>query len=207
MVDEEKISLLVDAGMKYVRMGIQTGSIETLHKIYKRPGSKEQLYRAVNVLHRFIGRIDPPLYDFIVDNPWETDDQVFETLEFMLSIPRPFNYLTFSLTFYPGTELYERAKKDGYLHDEVEQVYRKDYLEPESTYINAMVKLFKYQFLPRWFLAFLINSKIRRSNLVWLPKLMLRFCRLIELSTQGIHAIIKGDWMTLKRGLKERFGI
>jgi len=102
MVDEEKIALLVDAGMKRVRMGIQTGSIETLHKVYKRPGSQEQLARAVSILSKFTDKIDPPSYDFIVDNPWENDEERYKTLEFLVNIPRPFTLLTFSLTYYPG---------------------------------------------------------------------------------------------------------
>ena len=53
----------------------------------------------------------PPCYHIILDNPWEEPEDVMDTLKVLLQIPNPFWLKLSSLVFYPGTELYERAKK------------------------------------------------------------------------------------------------
>ena len=79
MVDEERVSILVDAGMRRARVGIQTGSIRAMREVYRRPTTAVQLARTFDVLHRFSDRMDPPMYDLILDNPWETKEEELDT--------------------------------------------------------------------------------------------------------------------------------
>lgn len=204
MVDQERVSLLVDAGMNRVRMGIQTGSMRVMHQIYRRPVRREHMIHAFQVLQAFTDRIEPPMYDLIVDNPWETEEDQLETLHMLLDIPKPYHLILFSLTFYPGTELYQRARQEGLLQDDLNQVYRKNYLESERTYINGLFKLFQSQYAPRWLMVLLLHNSIRRLNWVWLPYLLYSLFHAVKLLKASWQSLLRSDWDAFTRAFRLR---
>jgi anaerobic magnesium-protoporphyrin IX monomethyl ester cyclase len=204
MVTADKVGELVDAGMKRVRMGIQTGSIEIMHGIYKRPGSKLQLQKAFQVLNQFKGRIEPPFYDLIIDNPWETEKDCLDTLELLLDIPKPYQLILFSLTFYPGTELYERAKADGLIKDEINDIYQKNYLAMKHTYTNYLIKLLQFQRAPHWLIRFLMKDQLRKRNLIFLPYTIYKLTWLGRIISEGGKAIIHRDFGAFGRAFRAR---
>jgi anaerobic magnesium-protoporphyrin IX monomethyl ester cyclase len=112
--DWTKLQLIVDAGLRLPIMGIQSGSAR-IQKLYQRHTSNEQMLRAARLIHSFRDRVSRPMYDLITDNPYETDEDRFETLQFIHSLPPPYKLSLYSLTFYPGTEIYRRAKADGFI--------------------------------------------------------------------------------------------
>ena len=59
---------LVNAGMVYVEMGIQTGS-ERIKHLYNRNESNEKIIKATELISRYLPRILPPDYHIILDNP------------------------------------------------------------------------------------------------------------------------------------------
>ena len=69
IINEERIRLLVDAGMRRAGVGIQTGSKHVMQKIYHRPCTQEQILRVFGILGKFQDRFKPT-YQYIVDNPW-----------------------------------------------------------------------------------------------------------------------------------------
>lgn len=205
MVSEEKISPLIDAGMVQIRMGIQTGSVETLHKVYNRPGSKNQILRATKILNKYAHKFrTPPLYDFIVDNPWEPEEEQLKTLTLLLEIPKPFVLNLFSLTLFPGTDLYHRASQDGLLHNDHREVYLKDNLISKRSYKNGLFELFKIQIAPHWIIKLLLNKKLQRLNWVWLPHLLYQFFYFITLIQAGWRSILRGNWGAFSRALDAR---
>jgi anaerobic magnesium-protoporphyrin IX monomethyl ester cyclase len=207
MVDEEKIGLLVDAGMKIVYMGIQTGCMRTMHQIYRRPVRREHIVQATRVLNKFVGRIDPPVYDLIVDNPWETEQDQLETISMLLDIPRPYKLQLFSLTLYPGTELCERGKREGLLRDEGDQVYLKHYiLDNKRTYINGLFKLVQSQRAPRWLMALLTHDSACHLNWAWLTFSLNGMLRIIQLLELGWRAVLSRDWNRITRYLRLYLG-
>ncbi len=131
---KEKLSPLVDAGLVEMRIGIQTaGSITK--KLYKRPHTNHQVANAINIVHEYQDKVKAK-YDIILDNPWDTGEDEKETLMFLSSVPTPFQLNLYSLVYYPGTELYNKAKKDGIIKDDLNDVYRKDYFGFKDTYLN-----------------------------------------------------------------------
>lgn len=54
-------------------------------------------------------------YELICDNPYETEDDVRETLDLLLQFPIPFSTMIFSLTFYPNYPITNRAIEDGFI--------------------------------------------------------------------------------------------
>jgi hypothetical protein len=66
--------------------------------------------------------------DFIGDNPYESVDDRLETIDLLSRLPKPFYFNYFSLTYFPGVDLTERALRDGYITpDQVEDVAEKGY--------------------------------------------------------------------------------
>jgi len=176
----QKLSLLVDAGLRELRMGIQTAS-ERTKKLYKRSHSNEQVEQAVRIINEFKEHIRLPQYDIIVDNPWETENDLIETLMFMSRLPTPYRIAHFALTFYPGTELYEKAKDDGIITDDLKDVYRKYYHDSKRTYLNGLFFLLSEYYTRRdrrispAMMSLLTNRKLRQSGLAWLLCIILKF--------------------------------
>jgi anaerobic magnesium-protoporphyrin IX monomethyl ester cyclase len=134
-VDSIKLQHLVKAGLRVAMMGIQTGSPRT-QALYNRHTSNEQIIRAARLIHTFRRHIPRPRYDLITDNPYETDDDRFETLRLIHRLPRPFRLSVYSLTFYPGTEIYNQAKADGLIEDDASRVYARNFNQVDANYYN-----------------------------------------------------------------------
>jgi len=120
--NSEKLKLLLQANMFQLEIGIQSYSQKTLSDIYKRNTPKRLIDEVVNANSE--SGIDTN-YHIIVDNPYESKEDVKESIRFIASLPKSAKVALFSLTFYPGTELYERAKKSGIIKDEVKDIYNK----------------------------------------------------------------------------------
>ena len=138
---KEKFSLMVDAGLWEIRMGIQSAGTNT-KRIFKRPHSNKRVFHATNIANRFKHKVRAK-YDVIIDSPWETDQDQIETLMFLAKIKTPWLLNLFSLSFYPGTDLYDRAKKDGLITDDINEVYRKSFHGYGKTYLNALFFMLK----------------------------------------------------------------
>ncbi len=140
-VSEEALELLAEAGLFNVQMGIQSGSRRTLIEVYSRRDNTENILKAAAILNKFQDRIIP-LYDVILDNPYETDEDRKEGIKFLLKLPRPFELQLFSLTFYPGASITEQAIKDGIVKDVIQDVYRKHYQAYDrSNYYNLLTSM------------------------------------------------------------------
>ena len=111
-VHPEKMKTLISAGMVRVRMGIQSGSPQTL-KFYRRPDSVEAINRALGIIHDYSKYMMTPSYDFIVDNPVETGADTAATVRLLYQLPRPFILNIYPLMVIPGTELEEIAQKEN----------------------------------------------------------------------------------------------
>lgn len=108
---EEKLTHLIEAGMNKLIMGIQSGCEDVNKNIYDRKIASKRIYDITSSLNRYSSMCK--YYDFIGMNPFETADNLVETIEFVKKIPPPFVLYNNNLAFYPGTALYNRAIKEG----------------------------------------------------------------------------------------------
>ncbi|MDO8674459.1 MAG: radical SAM protein, partial [Dehalococcoidia bacterium] len=205
-IDDEKIGLLADAGLDSPTVGIQTGSMRVMRDIYRRSCTSLQMTQAFEVLHRSSNRIGPPLYQLIGDNPWETEEDQMETLRMLLRVPRPFRLALFSLTFYPGTELYERARSEGLITDNLTQIYRKNFTVPKRTYINGLFALFQSQSVPNWLISTLMSAPLRRLDQAWLPDRVSRLYHFTTRVGRSGRRLFQGDWSPVRNVYRRRFG-
>lgn len=137
--DEKKFALFLEAGLGIINVGIQTVS-KRGNEIYHRLISKKKLREVISSIDKLKPPL-PPLYDFILDNPYEKDKDRLENLDFILEIPKPRKFQLFSLVPFPGSEIYSRMKNDGILIDEERMIYQKSYSYPEANYLNMLTFL------------------------------------------------------------------
>ncbi len=157
-VTEEKMAALVDAGLIYVQMGIQTGSPKIQELFNRKNMSNERVMRAVRIINAHKDRMFPPSYDFILDVPYETDQDVVESLKLIADIPKPYHLQPFALVLYPGTKLHEMAKRDGLVGDERREIYAKSYTMREETYLNLLITLARGGRFPGPLLKLLVSG-------------------------------------------------
>ena len=108
-ITREMVASLRVAGCHQINVGIQSGSERIRTQIYKRYTSNETLLNMAKIFREF-GIAE--CYDFIMDNPFETEDDYRQTLELLLKI-RPFKLHLYSLAFFPKTEITEMALTQG----------------------------------------------------------------------------------------------
>src|SRR4030042_1913049 len=161
-VSEEKMELLVVSGLIYLQLGLESGSKRIQELFNRKNMSNEVMMKAIKIINKFKDRMFPPSYDFILDVPYETDEDKIESLRFITKIPKPFRLQPFSLVLYPGTKLYQMAKKDGYLKDDRQEIYSKSYTMREPGYLNLLMTLAKGGRFPGPLLKFLVNRQVVR---------------------------------------------
>ena len=132
---KEKLRLLVEAGLREIRMGVQSAATNT-KKLYERPHTNQQVENAVRMVHAY--KELKGKYDIILDSPWDTNEDSIETLMFLSKLPTPHHLTLFSLVFFPGTDLYRKAKKEGIIKDDLNDIYRKHYHGCKKTYLNSL---------------------------------------------------------------------
>ena len=206
-ITPEKIEALIDAGLFFVEMGIQSIS-QTGMTVYKREIKPEKILQAANLLHNYVTKISPPCYHVILDNPWETTAEVLQTLDLVLRLPRPFWLKRASLILFPGTELYERAVREGLIRnqeDERQLIYNKHLHTPEGSYVNFLMYLAGFSYFPRWVLRLLVRPQFVRA--LEDDHLHKFFCALQRLGDglivlyKGVRALLMGDFQRIRNYL------
>lgn len=178
-INREKLNYLVEAGLFFIKIGVQTGS-EKIKKIYGRNYSNFQVEKANKIINEFKNRIPFICYELLIDNPWETEKDSIETLMFLTRFPVPCHFDFFSLTLYPGTELYHLAKKEGFIKNELKEIYRKNLYMPRKTYLYKLSLLLdKYsqagKKISSKIIFLLTNKSFRKLKLNWLLYFLLYF--------------------------------
>jgi len=209
-VTEGKMEALADAGLAFVEMGIQSTSRRG-KDLYKRSISTERILQAADVLHGFRGKINPPCYHVILDNPWETAADVVETLQVVLRLPRPFWLKRASLVCFPGTELYTKAQEDRLLVSEEDyrrEIYNKHLHQPKGRYVNFLMYLAGFCHFPRRVVRLLacraLVSLFDRPGLSGFYLLLNRLGDALIVAYKGIHSIFRGDFSRIRRYVVRR---
>ncbi|AGW12031.1 B12-binding domain-containing radical SAM protein [Megalodesulfovibrio gigas] len=179
---EDKLAALVDAGLVYLQMGVQSGSPHIQELFNRSRMNNAKLLEAMHIIHKFRDRLLPPSYDFILDAPWETDEDRRASLELISRIPKPFRLQPFSLVLYPGTALHEKATAEGLLQNERRDVYSKHYTMRAPSYSNLLISLSKTGKMPAWLLRLAI------SPLPWRV-----------FGSHALEPVIRGTFLALKR--------
>jgi len=106
---------LVISGLDTVNFGIQTGSDYIRNQIFHRPGKNSEILDLVKKISEYNVKIR---YDLIVDNPYETEQSLKDTIEFLLKLPKPLSFILFPLQYFPDYPLTKMALKDKHIKPE-----------------------------------------------------------------------------------------
>ena len=196
-VTREKLKLLIDCGLYYTEMGIQTGS-DRIKQIYRRFESTERVIESARIIGEYSEKMFIPDYHIILDNPWETKDDVLDTLKLLLRIPGRYRLEISSLIFFPGTELNERAREEGILINELDEVCRKPFTFPKGTYLNYLIYLCGFWIVPRWLLKILSHRMLvdvlHKQEASDFYDCLFLISEKLRIASNGIAALLRGDF-------------
>jgi len=159
-------------------MGIQSGSDKVNLKVYKRYIKSCQVLKAAKIINKFKSKL-AVMYDMITTNPYEEMEDVLESINIMMEIPKPYYLSVNNLVFFLGTPLYDQAIKDGIIRSRKDSAFDLNYwdrwkhikLKKKNAYLNLILNLMRgpctnkrYGLLPAPVLNFLVQEKIIRFN-------------------------------------------
>ena len=126
LLSKEKMELLVEAGLWRINMGVESGSERTKTEIYNRHMPNDVVMRAAQTINKYPHIV--PYYFFIIGNPYENDNDLIATARFIRDLPYPYYLRAYSLVFFPGTLLYDRAVRDGMINGVQDSACELDFL-------------------------------------------------------------------------------
>jgi radical SAM superfamily enzyme YgiQ (UPF0313 family) len=148
-ISEEKMALLVRAGLWRVDVGVESGSDRVKKEIFNRLGTNDVVLKAAAAVSRYPQVV--AYYFFIIGNPYEDREDLLGTVGLIRRLPPPAFVRTYNLVFLPGTHLYERALRDGIIHGLEDSGFDLDFLagfdhrkhawKERNLYLNALVSL------------------------------------------------------------------
>ena len=189
MVTEDAVRMLKDAGLTHGRVGLQAGSERIRRDLYKRNHSNEKTVELTNIFHRARIRLT---FDIIVNNPYETEADLRETLKFYLQIPKPFELNMHSLVYFPKTELTNMALKDGIIRKEHVEGQADEALRLNHVLLKNKKMIYGYKnnlfwnclfsstskpFIPAWLINGLSKNGFLRKN----PEYLLYFAKIANI--------------------------
>lgn len=144
---EEKLDMVVDAGLCKIEMGIQSGSESTNKNIYNRKITNDKVVKAAEIISKRKDKIVCANFQIIFCNPYETRQDLLDTINLVSSLAAPFRLQVFPLQFFPASELFNMAEKDGLVQDKELVNYQNfekgislNDTEPYLNYILCMMK-------------------------------------------------------------------
>jgi anaerobic magnesium-protoporphyrin IX monomethyl ester cyclase len=198
MVDEKKVRLMRDAGLWCTTMGIQSGSERVRRECYERETSNATIINACEIFarHGVVRNLD-----FIGDNPYESDADRRETADLLTRLPKPFYFNFFSLSYFPGVELTERALDDGFIKPEdVEDVAQKGYhlwggallsnRTPEQMYWDVIYAMAIHG-VPRQAIFRLMELPLFRKYVYQFARVMRRVGAVARVKSRVVDALIR----------------
>ena len=136
-VSEELLKWMKKAGCYHIFFGVESGSSTILRNINKLC-TKKQILDSIKLCKK-IG-INAGM-QIMVGNSGENNKTIKETMDLIKETDPP-SLGTSIVTIFPGTELYELSKRQGFIND---AYWLSDGYAPIYTYENSLQKLRKYE--------------------------------------------------------------
>jgi radical SAM superfamily enzyme YgiQ (UPF0313 family) len=166
--DEELVSLLTDAGLVTVNMGIQSTDPGVRSEIFDRWETNEDIRSSIKNIMKSKAFLNT---GHIIGYPGDSEE-IQETAAHFYSEARPSMIGCYWLRLYPGTKITEMVIREGGLtQEEIDEIYRgggqsfwlggsvknKEEIRPFSILFNCL------PLLPTWLFKFLLKNKRYRA--------------------------------------------
>jgi radical SAM superfamily enzyme YgiQ (UPF0313 family) len=162
----DKLKILVPAGLRAINIGVQTGSERLNREVYNRRFKNMLFYEKADLLDRHFHKQLIILLDFLIDCPYETDEDHAESIRMLRIMPNWFVVNLYRFTFYPGAPIYERAVSEGII-DRNPELYSSKHFWPffykgYSFMIHALVLVAGGNYIvPDWIKRLLLSRPVR----------------------------------------------
>lgn len=158
-VTEHRIKVLKEAGLDHLQMGLEAS--ERINKeVFRRPVSNRRFIDAAHVFHKFNVTKH---YDVILDNPYATEDDYVDILNTLMACPKPYFLSCLSMTFFPYTPIWDRAKKDGKV-EMAREGYADGIVNLKSTYLNHLIIV--APMTPTPLMRYFVDQRAKKSTQV-----------------------------------------
>jgi len=108
--DEEMVRQLAEAGLTRTGIGLQSGSEYTARQLYRRSHNPEKVVQLSRWIQKY--KIPHVQVDLLVDNPYEREEHLRETLDLLLRLEPPFVVALIGLVIYKECRLSELPPPD-----------------------------------------------------------------------------------------------
>ena len=178
-VSDEKIRLLVEAGLTDIIIGIQSGSDRLNKEVYHRFITAKHVLECAKIVNKYKDKLTV-MYDIISCNPYETNDDIMQTIRLLQKIPKPYFLSVNNLIFFEGTPLFNKAREDGLIKTYNDTAGMLNYwdrwkhikLKRKNPYLNLVLNMMRgsvterrYGLLPAWYVNYLTRPDVVRRNI------------------------------------------
>ena len=213
LVNEDRMTMLRDAGLVSVYMGIQSSERVTGH-LYDRRVKNQSIEDIAEMYHRLGVK---PHFQLIYDDPVSTEADKRALFEMIASFPHPYDLYLFSMTVFPGSELNNKLLANGLiskydiegLNTRVFYQHRVNLQYPrpvEDTFWIALTQMLSKQFVPQPMLRALSKSSFLKKH-PWPIIQMAHASNYVKMGTTCAKMVAKGEmtstmlrrWMSFDR--------
>jgi anaerobic magnesium-protoporphyrin IX monomethyl ester cyclase len=199
ILDEWTVDRLADAGLDMVYLGVQTTSSANRQR-YHRTVPDDEVQGCVRRLH---ARNVRPMVQILIDDPDNTHEEKQELLRLLLTLPRPYDLLIYSLCHWPGTTRTLQLLAEGIIsaddvegrNDKVLRQFNADFTHDRSDEDQAWLALYMLankRAVPRTVVRQLARQKWIFSH----PAPVVAYAQAInmgKLAVRGTQALIRGE--------------
>ena len=114
LIKPKTIARLKNCGLHRLKFGIEAGTDHIRNQVFTRPGKNSQM---IEIAHEIARQKVKIRYDLIMDIPYDTAQSLEETIDFLLKLPKPLHFNIYSLQYFPGYPLTQRALADGHINE------------------------------------------------------------------------------------------
>ena len=151
LLKPELIARLKRCGLHRIKFGIESGADHIRNQIFKRPGKNKEILKLAHQIAQHDVKIR---YDLIIDNPYDTEHTLKETIDLLLKLPKPLRFNLYSLQYFPDYPLTRKAIQDGHITPQ------------EASLEHLHQKMARnWAFVPK---LFPWNKKQMLNNIIWL---------------------------------------
>ena len=115
LIKSSMIARLAKSGLHRVKFGIESGTDHIRNQVFSRPGKNSEILQLAREISKYDVKVR---YDLIIDNPYDSEESLKETIGLLLQLPPPRRFNLYSLQYFPDYPLTLRALKDGHIDDE-----------------------------------------------------------------------------------------
>jgi len=200
LVNETRMTMLRDAGLVSVYMGIQSSERVTGH-LYDRRVKNQSISDIAALYHRLGIK---PHFQLIFDDPVSTEDDKRKLFEMISTFPHPYDLYLFSMTVFPGSELNRKLLDsgliseydiDGLQNTRIFYQHRVNLAYPrpvEDTFWIALTQMLSKPFVPRAMLRELAKSDTLKKH-PWPLIQMAHAANYVKMGSTAAKMVARGE--------------